>query len=77
MASSTGKVNTRLNVFVVKDGQMLTPPTSSGLLPGVLRAVLIGGGQAREKILFEQDLKTADALYIGNSVRGLMRAFLV
>ncbi len=65
------------NVFVVKNGYMFTPPIACGLLPGVLRAVLIGGGQAHAKILYEKDLKTADEIYIGNSVRGLMKVCLV
>ncbi|PHR93574.1 MAG: aminodeoxychorismate synthase, component I [Robiginitomaculum sp.] len=65
------------NVFVLKDGHMFTPPISSGLLPGVLRQVLIANGEASERVLTLEDVQNADAVYIGNSVRGLIRARLV
>ena len=65
------------NVFIVKDGRMLTPPIISGLLPGVLRQALIASGQARELVMTIEDVKNADEIYIGNSVRGLIRAKLI
>lgn len=60
------------NLFVKKDGILLTPPLSSGLLPGVLRAELLERGDAREQILRPEDLASADAVYLGNSLRDLM-----
>ncbi len=65
----------RTNIFVARDGALLTPPLSSGLLPGVLRAELLKQGKAREKILRRDDL--SGGFLIGNSLRGLMRASLV
>ncbi len=65
------------NVFVVKNGQMFTPPISCGVLPGVLRHVLLANGDVTEKRLTHEDLVAADEIYIGNSVRGLMRATLL
>ncbi len=65
------------NLFVdVGTGQLLTPALSCGLLPGVLRQELLDDGRAIEAVLTEKDLLNADALYIGNSVRGLMEARL-
>jgi para-aminobenzoate synthetase/4-amino-4-deoxychorismate lyase len=64
----------RTNVFVERGGKLLTPPLSSGLLPGVLRSDLLASGKAEEAVLTLEDLKTADAVYVGNSVRGLVRA---
>ncbi|MDJ0978272.1 MAG: aminodeoxychorismate synthase component I [Erythrobacter sp.] len=63
------------NVFVERDGVLLTPPTSLGLLPGVLRAFLIEKESAREAELTLDDL--ADGLLLGNAVRGLFSAKLV
>jgi branched-subunit amino acid aminotransferase/4-amino-4-deoxychorismate lyase len=69
---------TRTNVFVeAEGGQLETPPVSSGLLRGVLRQELIDTGRAREKVLSADDLQRARAFYVGNSVRGLIRARLV
>jgi para-aminobenzoate synthetase/4-amino-4-deoxychorismate lyase len=62
------------SLFVERDGLLLTPPLAAGLLPGTLRAELIATGRAREARLTLADLETADAVYLGNSVRGLMRA---
>ncbi|MGH6652382.1 MAG: aminodeoxychorismate synthase component I [Sphingopyxis sp.] len=62
------------NIFVERDGQLLTPPLSLGLLPGVLRAELIEKGRAAESHLRLTDL--ADGFFIGNSLRGLIPARL-
>jgi para-aminobenzoate synthetase/4-amino-4-deoxychorismate lyase len=62
------------SLFVERDGLLLTPPLSRGLLPGVLRAQLIEEGRAREAELRLEDL--AGSFYIGNAVRGLIAARL-
>lgn len=62
------------NIFVERDGVLLTPPLSLGLLPGVLRAELIEKGRAAESHLRLADL--AEGFYIGNSLRGLVPARL-
>ncbi|WP_228445799.1 aminodeoxychorismate synthase component I [Terricaulis silvestris] len=62
------------NVFVERDGMLVTPPLMRGLLPGVLRADLIASGRAREG-----DLRAADlgrGFFVGNAVRGLVAARL-
>lgn len=56
-------------------GILSTPPVSSGLLPGVLRAELLAEGTAREAVVTRDDLKNA-TLYVGNSLRGLIPAKL-
>lgn len=57
------------------DGVLLTPPAALGLLPGVLRAQLMAQGKARQAELTLDQL--ADGFWIGNALRGLMRARLV
>jgi para-aminobenzoate synthetase / 4-amino-4-deoxychorismate lyase len=61
------------SVFVERDGQLLTPPVSAGLLPGVLRADLLAQGRAFEARLTQADLATG-TVWLGNSLRGLIRA---
>ncbi|WP_095012196.1 aminodeoxychorismate synthase component I [Tsuneonella mangrovi] len=63
------------NLFVERDGMLLTPPASLGLLPGVLRRSLIEEGSARESELTIDDL--ANGFLLGNSVRGLVPARLL
>ncbi|HTN61581.1 MAG TPA: chorismate-binding protein, partial [Devosia sp.] len=62
------------NLFVERDGILLTPPLSAGLLPGTLRAELLATGRAIEQALTLADLETAQTIYLGNSVRGLLPA---
>ena len=64
----------RSNIFVERDGVLLTPPIESGALPGVLRADLLARGQAREAVLQPADL--ADGFWMGNALRGLIRVTL-
>ncbi len=67
----------RTTIFVERDGKLLTPPLSAGLLPGTLRADLLASGRAVEARLTLDDLAAADAFWLGNSVRGLIRAELM
>ncbi|MGN6689431.1 MAG: aminodeoxychorismate synthase component I, partial [Sphingopyxis sp.] len=62
------------NIFVERDGQLLTPPLALGLLPGVLRAELIEKGRAVESHLRIADLE--GGFFLGNSLRGLIPARL-
>jgi para-aminobenzoate synthetase/4-amino-4-deoxychorismate lyase len=62
----------RSNIFVKRDGLLLTPSLAAGLLPGILRAELLGQGRAREAVLTPDDLD--GEVYFGNSLRGLIPA---
>jgi para-aminobenzoate synthetase/4-amino-4-deoxychorismate lyase len=62
------------NLFVELGGKLFTPSLASGLLPGTLRAELIAEGKAEERVLTLADLRAAEAIWLGNSVRGLIRA---
>jgi len=65
------------NVFVRKNGRLLTPALEHGLLPGVLRAGLLDMRAAFEADLTLDDLAAAEAVYVGNSVRGLVPVKLI
>ncbi len=60
------------NLFLQIGNQWCTPALSSGLLPGVLRARLLATGQIEERVLYREDLATASAICVGNSLRGLI-----
>ncbi|OIP46586.1 MAG: aminodeoxychorismate synthase, component I [Desulfobacterales bacterium CG2_30_60_27] len=62
------------NVFVQRGDTLLTPPVACGLLNGVFRHHLLTTfpDLVREAVLTPADLTTADGLYVGNSVRGLV-----
>ncbi|MCP4337544.1 MAG: aminodeoxychorismate synthase component I [Desulfobulbaceae bacterium] len=61
------------NIFIEKDSNMFTPPLQSGLLNGTFRRFLLDHGTVQERILKRQDIDTADIVYVGNSIRGLVQ----
>lgn len=64
------------NVVIEVRGRFLTPPIRCGLLPGVQRAQLLSRGDIDEQILTPDDLRSADRIYLINSVRGWREAEL-
>lgn len=65
------------NLFLdMPDGQRLTPTLSSGLLPGILREEMLANEQVAEATLTLTDLKNAEKVCVGNSLRGLILAEL-
>lgn len=66
------------NLFVTtQTGESLTPPLSSGLLPGVLRAHLLELGHFQTGTLTLADLTSASSFHMGNAMRGLIPATFV
>lgn len=67
------------NIFLQKQGRLLTPPVVCGLLPGVLRQYLLQGYPQTvvEAVVTMKDLEQAEAVYVGNSVRGLVRVKVI
>jgi para-aminobenzoate synthetase/4-amino-4-deoxychorismate lyase len=62
------------NIFIARLGKLLTPPISSGVLPGVLRRqILETRDGSEEAVLSVDDLKSADDIYLCSSLRGLRR----
>ena len=66
------------NIFMQKGNRLITPPVSCGLLPGVLRKHLLQQfpDVVVEKPFTRRELEMAEAIYVGNSVRGLVRVKL-
>ncbi|MFB9122722.1 aminodeoxychorismate synthase component I [Paraburkholderia dipogonis] len=70
----------RSNVFVKLAGRWWTPPLASGVLPGVMRGVLLDSAselQAGERVLTRTDLQNAEALMVCNALRGAVPARIV
>jgi para-aminobenzoate synthetase/4-amino-4-deoxychorismate lyase len=62
-------------IFLLKNGVLLTPPVTAGLLPGVFRQYLLAQfpTKVKEQTLYKEDVLAPDTiLCIGNSVRGLI-----
>jgi para-aminobenzoate synthetase / 4-amino-4-deoxychorismate lyase len=78
LANERGELTegSRTNLFVELEGRLYTPALAGGLLPGILRARLLDERRVVEATLRPRDLQVADALYVGNSARGMLRATL-
>jgi branched-chain amino acid aminotransferase len=62
------------NVFVVKGGEVLTPPLDAGILAGVTREVVFElaaalGIPAREKVLLPHEVLGADEVFVTSSLK--------
>jgi len=69
----------RCNVFVRIGGQWMTPSLSSGVLPGVMRSVLLSSSDwsAKEAVIRRSDLAAATDWLICNALRGVIPAHVV
>lgn len=62
------------NIFTIIGNEVITPPISDGVLPGILRQKLIDhaseiGLSIKEHSLTIEDIKKADGLFLTNSLR--------
>jgi D-alanine transaminase len=65
------------NLFIVKEGVVVTPPKGPFLLPGITRDLILdlatGAGIAhREATISEEDLKTAAEIWLTSSTREIL-----
>lgn len=60
------------NVFLVRDGQVLTPPLSSGCLPGTMRARVMARIAVEERSLTAADLAAAEEVFVSSATRGVV-----
>lgn len=69
----------RSTLFVKLQGQWYTPPLSSGLLPGVMRSVVLDDPRwnAQERSLTLEDLRNAEQIFVCNALRGVVPAVIV
>ncbi|MFY9662867.1 MAG: chorismate-binding protein [Candidatus Cybelea sp.] len=67
----------RTTLFFEADGALWTPPAACGVLPGILRERIITEGRAHERAVTPDELRRAEAICVGSSARGLLRAELI
>jgi branched-chain amino acid aminotransferase len=68
---------TTSNLFVVRKGEVLTPPIEAGLLPGITREFVFeiaaeAGCRAREATLRDDDLRGADEAFLTSTTRDIL-----
>ena len=60
------------NIFVVKNGRLLTPPATDGLLPGIMRAFVLENNDVDVRSISLDDALCADEIFVTNSLMGIM-----
>lgn len=60
------------NLFLVKDGAILTPPLSSGCLPGTMRQRVMQQAEVKEAVLTASDVASADEVFLTSAIRGVV-----
>jgi para-aminobenzoate synthetase/4-amino-4-deoxychorismate lyase len=63
---------TRGNILIELEGNLITPATICGLLPGVFREILLTRKRVQEAIVTKEDLMNAERIWFANSVRGAL-----
>ena len=69
--------STIANIVVALDGQLFTPPIASGLLAGTFRDQLLADGKIKERLIRVEELKSAEEIFLINSVRKWMNVSFV
>jgi len=65
------------NIFIERAGRLITPPVECGLIPGVHRQLILQTHPAvSQRRLSLDDLRSADAVFLSNAVRGLRPAVI-
>ncbi|MGN0334599.1 MAG: aminotransferase class IV [Lachnospiraceae bacterium] len=60
------------NVFFVKNNRIFTPPVSSGILPGIMRAYICETNQVHETEIEPEDIVQFEEMFLTNSLLGVM-----
>ena len=69
--------STIANVVLELDGELVTPPQSSGLLAGTFRGQLLEEGKICERVIYKEDLQRASSLFLVNAIQKWMPAVLI
>ncbi len=64
------------NIVVKLGGKLYTPPQKCGLLKGTFRQYLLDCKKIEERVITIDDLKTADEIFLINSIRKWQKVFL-
>ena len=79
LATDDGELleTTVANVFVVVDGELRTPPTRRGVLPGIVRGILLDEGRRRGRPIAVGpvtlgELRRATEVFVTNALRGVV-----
>lgn len=60
------------NVFFIKNRQIIAPPLSCGMLPGIIREYLYQSYAIQERMITPEDVMSYDEMFLTNSLLGIM-----
>jgi 4-amino-4-deoxychorismate lyase len=65
--------STLANLFIIEDGQLITPPISDGLLPGIIRSKIIDHFEVKQESITPERILKCGGAFLTNSVVGVIR----
>lgn len=69
--------STVANIVLEMDGELFTPPQTSGLLAGTFRDQLLSDGKIRERVIYKKELRGSSSFFLVNSVQKWMPSVLI
>ena len=60
------------NLFFVKNGRLITPALSCGLLPGTIRDYLVDRYDVEERVILPEEISDFDEAFVTNALMGMM-----
>lgn len=60
------------NVFFIRQGKLVTPPLSCGMLPGIVRCHILSIYEVREEIILPEEVPEYEEMFLTNSLLGIM-----
>lgn len=65
------------NIFVIKEGKIMTPKVECGLLNGIVRQWVVSNYEVEECKMTLDDLENSEGVFITNSLMGIMKVSMV
>ena len=59
------------NLFIVRDGRVITPSVAEGILPGIMRGFVMEHADVEEAVVTVDDAISADEMFVTNSLLGI------
>lgn len=61
------------NLFIIEDGQLITPPLADGLLPGIIRSKIIENFEVKQEAITPERILKCQGAFLTNCVVGVIR----
>lgn len=61
------------NLFIIEEGQLITPPLSDGLLPGIIRSKIFDYFEVKQEAITPERILKCEGAFLTNSIVGVIK----